>query len=207
MTKKMPGRLARLKPGIHLTTVNSMKYKPMPTQEFLNECFLYDENSGQLIWKKRPLSHFKNLCSCNSQNSRFAGKPAGNIVTSKRGKPYLAVEISPFGSFKNHRIIWKLKTGLDPIVQIDHENGETLDNRFFNLREASVSQNQFNRGRQKNSKSGFKGVNARKDGGYVARISFHGERKYLGYFNTAEQAFEAYRAESAIMHKEFANHG
>jgi len=37
------------------------------TRDFLLECFECDEEKGVLIWKDRPLHHFKSLKSCNSK--------------------------------------------------------------------------------------------------------------------------------------------
>lgn len=41
----------------------------LPTQEFLLECFIYNKVTGSLVWKARPLHHFKNTHGMNTFNS------------------------------------------------------------------------------------------------------------------------------------------
>jgi hypothetical protein len=91
-------------------------------------------------------------------------------------------------------------------VKIDHRNpSESLDNRKSNLRDASTSQNGFNRGVQKNNKAGLKGVGVRKDRrGYRSRITFQGEELHLGTFDTKEEAHAVYVAKAKELHGEFA---
>jgi hypothetical protein len=91
-----------------------------------------------------------------------------------------------------HRIIAG-RMGLNLQGQIDHHNGDKLDNRRSNLRAASHGQNQHNVGLQSNNTTGFKGVSFHKRiGKYQALIRFHGKRHHLGYHGTAEQAARAY---------------
>lgn len=44
-----------------------------------------------------------------------------------------------------HRIIWKMETGSDPACEIDHRDLNGLNNRWENLREATTTQNGFNK--------------------------------------------------------------
>lgn len=37
-----------------------MKFRQLPSKEYLDECFDYSKETGTLIWKARPVSHFKN---------------------------------------------------------------------------------------------------------------------------------------------------
>src|SRR5687767_3951310 len=54
-----------------------------------------------------------------------------------------------------HRFIMNCQ----PDKQIDHRDGNGLNNRRANLREATPAQNSYNMGVRPNSKSGYKGVN------------------------------------------------
>ena len=88
-----------------------------------------------------------------------------------------------------HRLI----IGASGRQQIDHVNGNGLDNRRCNLRLATKSQNMMNRGPQKGNKSGYKGVHFDlASGKWMAIIKFDGRNRNLGRFNTKEQAAQAY---------------
>ena len=89
--------------------------------------------------------------------------------------------------------------------QVDHINGNGLDNRRVNLREATHSQNQWNRGPSCRNTSGFKGVGwhkARRE--WRARIKVEGRDIHLGWFGSALDAARAYDEAAATYHGEFA---
>ncbi|MCK4778267.1 MAG: HNH endonuclease [Actinomycetia bacterium] len=73
---------------------------------------------------------------------------------------------------------------------IDHKNKNGLDNRRKNLRIVKNTINQQNRIFRKN-KTGFQGVSFNK-GKYRAQIYRNGIRKYLGSFDTPEEAHKSY---------------
>lgn len=99
-----------------------------------------------------------------------------------------------------HRAIIGAPVGMD----VDHINGDSLDNRRANLRLATRSQNLQNRPRQRNNSSGYKGVSRYRTGQWMACITVDGARKYLGYHPTPELAHAAYCAAAAELHGEFA---
>lgn len=78
--------------------------------------------------------------------------------------------------------------------QVDHINGNRLDNRRSNLRVVSRMQNQQNRMvQQKNNTSGFKGVAWRKDKSlWAAQIRVETKLKHLGFFSDILEASKAY---------------
>jgi len=80
----------------------------------------------------------------------------------------------------------------------DHINGNRLDNRRSNLRFATYSQNNSNR--RHSNLSGYKGISPLKSGRWIARCG----RKYLGSFNTIEEAAEVYNQAARNMQGEFA---
>jgi len=101
-----------------------------------------------------------------------------------------------------HREILGLKYG-DGVIG-DHRNGQTLDNTRENLRAATPGESQRNRGLQRNSKTGFKGVHRRGATKYAARIMFNGKRIHLGIRNTPEEAHALYCDAALALYGEFA---
>ena len=99
-----------------------------------------------------------------------------------------------------HRLIMNAPDGMD----VDHINGNPLDNRKSNLRICSRSQNQMNKGKYKNNTTGFKGVHFYKPTGkFVSRIKVDGKNLYLGCFEKAEDAYKAYCDACVKYHQEF----
>ena len=82
-------------------------------------------------------------------------------------------------------------------IDIDHINHDKCDNRKENLRFATRSQNLVNR-RYKN-KTGYRGVVSLPSGRFVAQIG----DDYLGSYDTAEEASQAYEDEALKRYGEF----
>jgi hypothetical protein len=89
-------------------------------------------------------------------------------------------------------------------VMIDHRDGNPSNNRWSNLRRATVSQNNANRRLHRNNKCGFKGVVQNHIGRWVASIYKNGQRHHLGCFATAQEAHAAYVAAARKLFGEFA---
>ena len=60
--------------------------------------------------------------------------------------------------FYGSRLIWEMRTGEDPVAQIDRIDGDRLNNRWNNLRPATNGTNIWNSKLRKDNASGFKGV-------------------------------------------------
>lgn len=150
----------------------------------------YDPETGYLT---RISSHYA--------NQRFIGKRAGTL--NERG--YRGVRINRVIVLE-HRVIWYMAHGTLP-DEIDHINGIKDDNRLCNLRAATREQNFWNKPKPICNTSGFKGVSKAMSGKWQAIIKANKKSKYLGVFETPEEAHMAYIAASKLLHKEFANHG
>jgi hypothetical protein len=88
--------------------------------------------------------------------------------------------------------------------EIDHINGDSLDNRDENLRPATESQNLANRGKQRNNTSGYKGVARNNKTDWMASIQFHGKHLFIGNFKDKIPAARAYDRKAIELFGEFA---
>jgi hypothetical protein len=87
-----------------------------------------------------------------------------------------------------HRLILSPPAGFD----VDHRNGDKLDNRRCNLRIAKKEQNAANVGINKKNTSGFKGVSLHKHNKRFVAYIGKKPRVYLGSFGTPEEAAREY---------------
>ena len=158
----------------------------MMNQETANNLFYYDD--GVLRWRE-------------AKGRALRDAPAG---TNQKG--YLITKINGV-RYGNHRIIFLMKYGYLPLV-VDHINGDTLDNRVENLREATSSQNMHNSKISRNNKSGIKGVfwnSAYKK--WQGNVNSGGKQHFAGRFESIEDAQRAVINLRNKLHKEFVNHG
>lgn len=98
----------------------------------------------------------------------------------------------------------------DSKLQIDHINGNTLDNRKCNLRVCPRGMyNAINRPKQENNTSGFKGVFERKDRSYkdtTYRVCIRYKQKliHFGHSTDLEYAAAVYNEAAKLLFGEFA---
>lgn len=87
---------------------------------------------------------------------------------------------------------------------VDHINGNKLDNRKSNLRLCTFSENAIHRKVKSDNSSGYKGVYFKKEyGRWTSAIQVRGRRKFLGYFDTPEEAYVAYSNAAGSMFGDF----
>jgi hypothetical protein len=106
-----------------------------------------------------------------------------------------------------HRVVVERMTGeaIPEGYEVDHINGDTLDNRRENLRLVSHNQNAMNKRNQQGSKSRFKGVSWHKgERRWRAAIWLDGETVMVGRFDDEEEAARAYDAKARAAFGEFA---
>jgi len=98
-------------------------------------------------------------------------------------------------------IIWLIMHGRPP----NGADGNSRNDKFENLREATQSQNGANSRLPKRNRSGVKGVawNKRRSK-WIARIGFNYKTIEIGRFNTMEEAKAAYNTKAKELFGEFA---
>jgi hypothetical protein len=171
----------------------------LPSVKYLRQCFIYEESTGKLWWKKRPRSHFPSNKEFRRWNKVWSGREAFTC-TNKGGYKIGAIEgVTYIAS----RLIWKLMTGRDPVNFIDHKDRNKTNNKWGNLREATCSQNFINRMGTIGA-SGVIGIRINKQKTWHARI--HKDKKYihLGTFPTKDLAIAARRKAERELFGEFA---
>ena len=89
--------------------------------------------------------------------------------------------------------------------EVDHINGDKLDNRLCNLRIATHQQNIFNKPPTKQNKSGYKGVSwDKRRGKWVTSVFISGKEVYKKRFLSKKEAAKAYDKKAKELFGEFA---
>lgn len=106
-----------------------------------------------------------------------------------------------------HRVVWTRHHGPIPEgKEIDHINGDGLDNRKTNMRLCTHANNMANYRKKKAHSSHFKGVSWQKDcHRWKAHIKKDGGKTYLGCYISEEDAARAYDTKAKELFGEFAN--
>ncbi|WP_424624454.1 HNH endonuclease [Achromobacter marplatensis] len=169
------------------------------TSDRARELLDYNSETGIFTWKERDIGASACPRTSKSWNTRYAGTTAG----ARGANGYLYIN---FDGRKHlaHRVAWLVTYGRLPTLELDHMDGDRANNRIANLRDVSASENNENRRRAQttNKTTGLIGASRHSNGkGYVAQIIVKGVHKYLGYFQTAQEAHEAYVAAKRRFHR------
>ena len=178
-----------------------MADKPNLTPDEWRQLLSYDPKTGLLRWKPRQVASFASEHASKIWHTRFSGQVAG--TTCDEGY----VRIYYKGTRKAHRVIWAIHYGEDPVVAIDHIDGDRSNNRITNLRLAPGNVNSKNQSVTSRKKCGRIGV--RLDPRYStwsAQVVSEGRKFHLGSFQTFEEAVAARIAAEKILGFH-ANHG
>ena len=148
---------------------------------------LFDYRDGGLFWKVKPAKQIAIGAEAGCKNSH------GYHVVRVDGILYGA-----------HRVIFLMHNGYLPDY-IDHIDGNRLNNRIDNLRQATNVENCYNRDKQSNNKSGFKGVHWKKQiNHWVVEIQVNKVKKYLGIYKDLELAALVASEARDLYHGKFA---
>lgn len=153
------------------------------TLERLRELLSYDPETGIFRWL------------VNSGRVR-----AGAVAGGNDSDGYVQITID-YRKHLAHRLAWLYLHGEWPIEEIDHRNGVRSNNWIGNLRKATSAQNHENLTLLPSNTSGRTGATwNRRSNKWVANIRVNGVKKHLGYFNSVDEAGDAYVAAKAEQH-------
>ena len=159
------------------------------TVDRLKSVLDYSPETGIFTWR------------ISTSNRSPAGSKAG--VTGPKGYVYIGVDMKRYLA---HRLAYFYMTGEWPASVIDHINGDASDNRWANLRPATIAENNWNSKPRNTNTSGHKGVSYSKSKKkWTARIYKNYRLHIIGYYQTKEEAIEAHKIAAVELHGEFAN--
>src|SRR5210317_1640919 len=160
--------------------IKKLKNRNELTQELLKKHFEYEPYTGK-FYRITKYDSWGNVYKIRKE------------VTSKNNRGYLWVCILGIVCLV-HRLIYTYMTNKHP-NEIDHIDGDRLNNKWGNLRNVNSFENSRNQGNRKDNTSGVRGITLHKPKRgtekWLARISHKNKRYSLGYFLTKEEAINA----------------
>ncbi len=122
--------------------------------------------------------------------SRFNWQNTDGYASTRRSFT-LAPKVYVVKRFFMHRLILDPPPGIEP----DHIDRNRLNNQRSNLRLVTRVENMMNKSPYSNNTSGYRGVRL-ENGHWRADIRHYGQRIFLGYFPTAEDAARAWNSKA-----------
>lgn len=152
---------------------------------------MFTYRDGDLWWRQK------------TSNRVDTNRPAGNISATDG---YRRIGLKGH-SYRAHRLIWMHVYGRWPNGEIDHIDGNRLNNHIENLREVTRHQNGRNLAKKSSNTSGHKGVTWSKAAGkWAAQISPNRRNVHLGLFDCPAAASFAYQIASDKHFGEYARY-
>ena len=159
----------------------------------IQEWFSYVPETGAVLWKKSP--------SRKIRAGTKAGTPCG-----KGKKKYINIKMNG-GYILAHHVAFFLSFCRLPVTEVDHEDGDGLNNKLENLREVTHAANMKNVRMGSRNSSGAVGVSfSKRDNTWESSICVDGRRIHLGSFKEKDQAVFA-RKSAEAEYGFHANHG
>ena len=158
--------------------------------DYLLTKFKVDTENGIVYWASRP------------SNRVLVGQEAGTEKEQLDGKKYWVISLD-YRKIKRSHLIYLFVHGFQCKQQIDHINGDSLDDRAVNLRAATITQNAWNHkpvARRINLPTGVRNSLGR----YQARITVNKKVIYLGVYDTPEEAAIIYQQKRKEYYGEYA---
>lgn len=179
----------------------------MPTEidpVVLRTLLRYDSESGGLYWRHRSPEFFSDSTRAHhvsTWNSKHADRAAFSAINRDGYKTGTVLGETHLA----HRVTWALEQGSWPVHQLDHIDGDRLNNRIHNLREATSVENNRNTTSRCNASSKFLGVSwQKKCKKWKSTIRINGIITHLGLFLDETDAAMAYDAAASRCHGSFA---
>ena len=149
-----------------------------PRKFYRNEYVIYDKHAEIVIRDK----DYNQICRVKIDKEDIENLK--DIRWYKGSNGYITGHIAERKNITLHKFI--TKTGSRELI--DHINGDKLDNRKENLRNATHQENNWNKGCPKNNKSGHRGIRILKSERFSAYISVDKKQITLGTYDTFEEA-------------------
>lgn len=138
----------------------------------------------------------------DDEDFKRLNKHKWNIRSDKKGQEYIRTRFRGEDLYL-HRHLLNAPKGVD----VDHVDGNRLNNQKSNLRLCTRQQNSFNSKKRKQL-SGYRGayfIPGRMKHPWVARYGYNYKTFNIGYFSTAIEAAKAYDMKVKELYGEFAN--
>lgn len=150
-------------------------------------------------------TYLKSIIEYNPDNGLFRRlyrtSPTANLdwsIGSKRPDGYTFLSIQN-KQYLCHRLAWLYIYGAFPKTYLDHINQNKQDNRIVNLRLTNKSLNALNTSLpHEDSSSTYQGVSRTSSGKWMCKLTINGYQRYLGSYNTEEEAYMVYRKEKEL---------
>lgn len=147
----------------------------MLTQSELRNVLQYDSETGVFVWVNPTTTRVK----------------TGSVAGCLGDDGYMKIQV--FGKrYKSHRLAWLYQHGEFPNCEIDHINGNRVDNRISNLRLATSKQNKENVKLKSTNTSGYRGIHWDKERQkWMAYVTSNRKFHNIGRFDDVNDAIKA----------------